>query len=48
MTVGLSRGITSSLSDTGKFILIVSMFTGRVGILTVAVAFAKKELITQL
>jgi len=44
MTVGLSRGITSSLSDTGKFILTVSMFTGRVGILTVAVAFAKKEL----
>lgn len=44
MTVGLSRGITSSLSDTGKSILIISMFTGRVGILTVAVAFAKKEL----
>lgn len=44
MTVGLSRGITSSLSDTGKFILIVSMFMGRVGMLTVAVAFAKKVL----
>lgn len=42
MTVGLSRGITGSLSDTGKFILVVSMFAGRVGMLTVAVAFAKK------
>jgi Trk-type K+ transport system membrane component len=42
MTVGLSRGITSSLSDSGKFILILSMFMGRVGMLTFAVAFAKK------
>src|SRR6056297_3181599 len=44
MTVGLSKGITSSLSDTGKFVLSVSMFMGRVGMLTVAVAFAKKVL----
>ena len=44
MTVGLSRGITSSLSDSGKSILILSMFMGRVGMLTVAVAFAKKVL----
>lgn len=44
MTVGLSRGITSSLSDTGKFVLILSMFMGRVGMLTVAVAFARKVL----
>ncbi|WP_340106851.1 TrkH family potassium uptake protein [Rhodohalobacter sp. 8-1] len=44
MTVGLSRGITSSLSDTGKLILVFSMFAGRVGMLTVAVAFAKKVL----
>lgn len=44
MTVGLSRGITGSLSDTGKFIITVSMFAGRVGMLTVAVAFAKKVL----
>lgn len=42
MTVGLSRGITGSLSDPGKVVIICSMFAGRVGMLTVAVAFAKK------
>lgn len=42
MTVGLSRGITGSLSDPGKLIIICSMFAGRVGMLTVAVAFAHK------
>ena len=42
MTVGLSRGITDSLSDPGKLIIICSMFAGRVGMLTVAVAFAHK------
>ena len=41
-TVGLSRGITADLSSWGKFIIIVSMFWGRVGILTFTVAFAKK------
>lgn len=44
MTVGLSRGITGSLSDTGKYVITFSMFAGRVGMLTVAVAFAKKVL----
>ena len=43
MTVGLSRGITGSLSDPGKLVIISSMFAGRVGMLTVAVAFAKKR-----
>ncbi|AXJ00621.1 potassium uptake protein, TrkH family [Cyclonatronum proteinivorum] len=42
MTVGLSRGITDSLSDAGKTIIIFSMFAGRVGMLTVAVAFAAR------
>jgi trk system potassium uptake protein len=42
MTVGLSRGITDSLSDPGKLVIIFSMFAGRVGMLTVAVAFAHK------
>lgn len=41
-TVGLSRGITADLSPWGKTILIISMFWGRVGILTFTVAFAKK------
>lgn len=42
-TVGLSRGITSSLSDAGKCIIIISMFIGRVGIITLALAFAKHK-----
>lgn len=42
-TVGLSRGITSELSTWGKAILTVSMFWGRVGILTFMVAFAKRQ-----
>lgn len=37
-TVGLSTGITSLLSAPGKLIIIVSMFIGRVGTLTVAFA----------
>jgi trk system potassium uptake protein TrkH len=39
-TVGLSRGITSSLSATGKVVIIMSMFVGRVGSLTFGVALA--------
>lgn len=39
-TVGLSTGITAHLPDSGKAILIVLMFTGRVGIVTVAAALA--------
>lgn len=42
MTVGLSRGITAELSEPGKLVIIFSMFAGRVGMLTVAVAFAHK------
>lgn len=41
-TVGLSRGITGDLSPWGKFIIVVSMFLGRVGILTFMVAFASR------
>lgn len=41
-TVGLSLGITSHLSQAGKFILILLMFVGRVGTLTVLVAFIRK------
>ena len=37
-TVGLSTGITGLLSPMGKLIIIVSMFVGRVGTLTVAFA----------
>lgn len=41
-TVGLSTGITSSLSDAGQVILIFSMFLGRVGTLTFAYAMSSR------
>jgi len=40
-TCGLSLGITSSLSATSKVILMFTMFVGRVGMLTLLVAFIK-------
>jgi trk system potassium uptake protein len=41
-TVGLSTGITSTLSVTGKTVLMCSMFIGRVGILTLAFSLSKE------
>ncbi len=41
-TVGLSTGITSELSTVGKFVLIVAMFIGRVGTLTLAYLVGKR------
>lgn len=41
-TVGLSLGITSSLSAGGKIIIILTMFIGRVSMLTILVAFMRK------
>lgn len=41
-TVGLSTGITADLSSAGKIILIVAMFIGRVGTLTLAYLVGKK------
>lgn len=41
-TVGLSLGITPDLSDTGKLILVITMFMGRVGTLTLIIALIKK------
>ena len=43
-TVGLTRGITPYLSDVSKWTLIVVMFIGRVGVLSVigAVALRRK------
>ncbi|MCT1523628.1 TrkH family potassium uptake protein [Sphingobacterium hotanense] len=40
-TCGLSLGITASLSSTSKIILMLTMFVGRVGMLTLLVAFIK-------
>ena len=37
-TVGLSRGITAALSDSGKWVIIALMFVGRVGPVALATA----------
>lgn len=41
-TVGLTRGITPSLSASGKVVLVLTMFAGRVGPLSLAVALSKQ------
>ena len=43
-TVGLTRDLTPSLADISKFIIIVTMFVGRVGPLTIALALSKLKL----
>jgi len=40
-TVGLSRGITSQLSDKSKVLITLLMFIGRLGPLTIGYAFTK-------
>jgi potassium uptake TrkH family protein len=40
-TVGLSTGITSSLSTGGRIVIMISMFLGRVGLLTLAFALGQ-------
>jgi trk system potassium uptake protein TrkH len=40
-TVGLSLGLTPSLSDPGKIIIITTMFLGRVGTMTAIMAFSQ-------
>jgi len=42
-TVGLSTGITPNLSDIGKVLIIITMFVGRIGPLTLAMAVALHE-----
>jgi trk system potassium uptake protein TrkH len=41
-TVGLSLGITGDISMAGKLILVVSMFVGRIGSLTMIVIFSRR------
>lgn len=41
-TVGLSTGITPNLSEAGKIIIILSMFIGRIGTLTLALSLSSK------
>ncbi len=42
-TVGLSMGITGSLSEWGKIILVCIMFIGRVGVITFGLAILAKK-----
>jgi len=42
-TCGLSTGITSSLSSYGKLIIIATMFFGRIGSLTMVLAFSGEK-----
>ncbi len=41
-TVGLSLGITASLSLPGKIVIILLMFVGRIGILTILTSVFRK------
>jgi potassium uptake TrkH family protein len=40
-TVGLSTGVTPQLSTTGRIVIIASMFIGRVGTITLALALSR-------
>lgn len=41
-TVGLTLGITTKLTSVGKVVILLTMYAGRVGPLTLAMAFAKR------
>ena len=42
-TVGLTRNLTSTLCSIGKIIIIVTMYLGRVGPISLAIAFNRKK-----
>ncbi len=42
-TVGLTRNLTASLGTMGKLVIIVTMYFGRVGPISIAIAFNKKK-----
>ena len=42
-TVGLTRNLTTTLNDIGKLIDIITMYLGRVGPISLAVAFNRKK-----
>ena len=42
-TVGLSRNLTGSLNTIGKIIVIVTMYFGRIGPISLAVAFSGRK-----
>ncbi len=41
-TAGISQGITAQLSESGKMVIIITMLCGRVGLLSVIMAFMPK------
>jgi potassium uptake TrkH family protein len=45
-TVGLSTGITPLLGAGGKLVLVISMFVGRIGLLTLALSLSNKVIST--
>jgi len=47
-TVGLSRGITASLSNPSQVVMILLMYVGRVGSLAVAMAFVEHKTVAGL
>lgn len=42
-TVGLSLGVTPKLSDVGKFVIVLTMYAGRIGPLTLLYAFSRQK-----
>jgi trk system potassium uptake protein TrkH len=42
-TVGISRGLTSQLNEAGRVILIICMYLGRIGPISMAIAFSRKK-----
>ena len=42
-TVGLSRNFTTTLNTIGKFIIIITMYLGRVGPISLAIALGSKN-----
>lgn len=47
-TVGLSINYTSSLSNTGQFIIMVGMFVGRLGPMTIALLIGNRKVIERI
>jgi trk system potassium uptake protein len=47
-TVGLTAGETQRISDASKIVLILTMFAGRVGVLTFAMALMNKNKVSNI
>ena len=42
-TVGISRGLTPHLNEAGRVIIIICMYLGRIGPISMAIAFSRKK-----